>query len=140
MRRQARRARSGGASRGRVERVVLSGYWLVSGFGLRAWRALAALAVVLVAFAGLLAWGGGYPPAASSLDARPAGTPAARPVPSSSTVAPTRLPDGPVPAIPTRTSTAAAHSTAPVADRWLLGALLFGARTINRLNPAPPPR
>jgi hypothetical protein len=109
MRRHARRGRTGGASRGRVERGVLTAYWLVSGYGLRAWRALAALAVVLVAFAGLLVWGGGYPPA--------------RPAPA--TTAPS--------------STAAASSTAPVADRSLLGALLYGARTIIGLNPTPPP-
>jgi hypothetical protein len=37
---------SGASSRGRVERGVLTAYWLVSGYGLRAWRAVAALAVV----------------------------------------------------------------------------------------------
>jgi hypothetical protein len=49
-----RRARPGGnpggqssaASRGRVERGILTAYWLVSGYGLRAWRAVAWLAVV----------------------------------------------------------------------------------------------
>ncbi len=30
------------------ERLVLAGYWLVSGYGLRAWRALAALAILLI--------------------------------------------------------------------------------------------
>jgi hypothetical protein len=78
MRRHAHRGRTAGASRGRVERAVLTGYWLVSGYGLRAWRALAALAVVLVTFAGLLVWDG-YPPAASSPDAQPASTSATRP-------------------------------------------------------------
>jgi hypothetical protein len=38
--------RSGAASRGRVERGILTAYWLVSGYGLRAWRAVAGLAVV----------------------------------------------------------------------------------------------
>jgi hypothetical protein len=33
-------------SRGLVERVILTAYWLVSGYGLRAWRAVAGLAVV----------------------------------------------------------------------------------------------
>ena len=37
---------SGAASRGRVERAILTAYWLVSGYGLRAWRAVAWLAVV----------------------------------------------------------------------------------------------
>jgi hypothetical protein len=33
-------------SRGRVERSILTAYWLVSGYGLRAWRAVACLVVV----------------------------------------------------------------------------------------------
>ena len=37
--------------RGRVTRLVLTAYWLVSGYGLRAWRSLAALAVVTTLFA-----------------------------------------------------------------------------------------
>ena len=60
MRRLARRTvhtpggtRVGGSARGRVERWILTVYWLVSGYGLRAWRAVAWLAVVtaLLAFA-----------------------------------------------------------------------------------------
>jgi uncharacterized protein YjbI with pentapeptide repeats len=57
MRRHARRPASttdhpsGEASRGRVERVILTAYWLVSGYGLRAWRALAWLAAVTAGFA-----------------------------------------------------------------------------------------
>jgi uncharacterized protein YjbI with pentapeptide repeats len=52
MRRRARR--TGEASRGRVERAILTAYWLVSGYGLRAWRALAWLLVaVMVATIGL---------------------------------------------------------------------------------------
>jgi hypothetical protein len=42
---------SDGESRGRVDRGVLTAYWLVSGYGLRAWRALAWLAGITVAFA-----------------------------------------------------------------------------------------
>ena len=38
-------------SRGPVERGILTAYWLVSGYGLRAWRALAGLAVVTALFA-----------------------------------------------------------------------------------------
>ncbi len=62
MRRHARRghgntdshSRPGEGSRGRVERGVLTAYWLVSGYGLRAWRALAwLLAAVVVAAVGL---------------------------------------------------------------------------------------
>ena len=37
---------SGATSRGHVERGILTAYWLVSGYGLRAWRAVAGLAVV----------------------------------------------------------------------------------------------
>ena len=48
---EMRRARplsgqSGAASRGRVERSILTAYWLVSGYGLRAWRAVAWLVIV----------------------------------------------------------------------------------------------
>jgi hypothetical protein len=43
----------------RGERWLLNGYWLVSGYGLRAWRALAVLGVLVVA-AGLLLQRGGY--------------------------------------------------------------------------------
>jgi len=35
-----------------VERVVLTAYWLVSGYGLRAWRALVWLAGITAALAG----------------------------------------------------------------------------------------
>ncbi len=35
------------ANTARVERVILALYWLASGYGLRAWRALVALAVVI---------------------------------------------------------------------------------------------
>jgi hypothetical protein len=41
-----RRARTGATSRGAVERGILTAYWLVSGYGLRAWRAVAWLAVI----------------------------------------------------------------------------------------------
>lgn len=39
------------ASRGRVERAILTAYWLVSGYGLRAWRAVACLAIVIALLA-----------------------------------------------------------------------------------------
>ncbi len=41
----------GNASRGQAERGVLNAYWLVSGYGLRAWRALAWLALITALFA-----------------------------------------------------------------------------------------
>jgi hypothetical protein len=50
MRRLAKGTR-GAASRGRVERWILTAYWLVSGYGLRAWRAVAWLAAVTALFA-----------------------------------------------------------------------------------------
>ena len=47
-----------GWSRGLVSRGVLTAYWLVSGYGLRAWRSLAALAVVMAVSAGVFRlWG-----------------------------------------------------------------------------------
>jgi uncharacterized protein YjbI with pentapeptide repeats len=41
----------GVTSRGGVERSILTAYWLVSGYGLRAWRAVAGLAAVTALFA-----------------------------------------------------------------------------------------
>jgi hypothetical protein len=40
------------------ESVLLNAYWLSSGYGLRAWRALASLALTLIASAALLSWFG----------------------------------------------------------------------------------
>ena len=54
MRRRARPtvgSTAGTASRGRAERGLLTAYWLVSGYGLRAWRALACLAIITALFA-----------------------------------------------------------------------------------------
>jgi hypothetical protein len=52
MRRHAHRQAEGNDSRshGRADRGVLTAYWLVSGYGLRAWRALAWFAGITVAF------------------------------------------------------------------------------------------
>jgi hypothetical protein len=52
MRRHAHRQAEGNdsRSRGRADRSVLTAYWLVSGYGLRAWRALAWFAGITVAF------------------------------------------------------------------------------------------
>jgi uncharacterized protein YjbI with pentapeptide repeats len=44
-------AHGDGGSRGPVDRGVLTAYWLVSGYGLRAWRALAWFAGITVSFA-----------------------------------------------------------------------------------------
>ena len=53
MRRHDHRATddSSSDSRGRATRAVLFAYWLVSGYGLRAWRSLSALAAVTALFA-----------------------------------------------------------------------------------------
>jgi uncharacterized protein YjbI with pentapeptide repeats len=51
MRRHDRGAGDAKGWRGRASRIVLTAYWLVSGYGLRAWRSLAALAVVTALFA-----------------------------------------------------------------------------------------
>ena len=54
---------SGVSSRGRVERAILTAYWLVSGYGLRAWRAVAWLAAVTAILAlAFYLWGFTVPP------------------------------------------------------------------------------
>jgi hypothetical protein len=47
MRRYAREGTAGSVARGRVERAILTLYWLTSGYGLRAWRAIGWLAGIL---------------------------------------------------------------------------------------------
>ena len=51
MRRHDRGTGDANKWRGRASRIVLTAYWLFSGYGLRAWRSLAALAVVMAVFA-----------------------------------------------------------------------------------------
>jgi uncharacterized protein YjbI with pentapeptide repeats len=51
MRRHDHGAADGAGPRGRATRSVLFAYWLVSGYGLRAWRSAVALAVVTALFA-----------------------------------------------------------------------------------------
>lgn len=60
MRRHAKRAGDGvgSASKGWAERALLMAYWLVSGYGLRAWRALAWLGSSVVGFALMFHWFG----------------------------------------------------------------------------------
>jgi len=58
MRRHDRGTGDANRWRGRASRIVLWAYWLVSGYGLRAWRSLAALAVVMAVSAGVFRlWG-----------------------------------------------------------------------------------
>jgi hypothetical protein len=47
MRRHAREGTAGSVARGQVERAILALYWLTSGYGLRAWRALGWLVGIL---------------------------------------------------------------------------------------------
>jgi Pentapeptide repeats (9 copies) len=49
--RQATGSTTGSESRGRAERGVLTAYWLVSGYGLRSWRAITCLAAITALFA-----------------------------------------------------------------------------------------
>jgi uncharacterized protein YjbI with pentapeptide repeats len=61
MRRHARRSADSsvaGSSRGWAERSLLTAYWLISGYGLRAWRALAWLLGVVAVFTLLFHWYG----------------------------------------------------------------------------------
>jgi len=64
-----RRRRYGPWAAAATERAVLRLYWLTSGYGLRAWRALATLAIVVLLAGGVFALWGFDPPA--GLDALP---------------------------------------------------------------------
>jgi uncharacterized protein YjbI with pentapeptide repeats len=99
-----------------TEHAVLWLYWLVSGYGLRAWRALATFLVLLVVAAGLFAFGGGFASTTST-----AGTP-----PTATT-------------LPTSTSSPSPTTTATV-DTSFGGALVSSARTVIGLTRDPQPR
>jgi uncharacterized protein YjbI with pentapeptide repeats len=61
--RRRTRITGGSTARGRAERGLLTAYWLVSGYGLRAWRGLAWLAAICALFAvGFHAVGFSRPP------------------------------------------------------------------------------
>jgi uncharacterized protein YjbI with pentapeptide repeats len=126
MRRHARRKRSpqrwleqdwGTSVAARSEYVILWLYWLTSGYGLRAWRALAAFLVLLVIAANLFTHGG----FASSEVATAASTTA------TSYPAPTATPSPP-------------PNTIPTADTSFGGALVYSARTVIGLTREPQPR
>jgi uncharacterized protein YjbI with pentapeptide repeats len=89
-----------------TERTILWLYWLVSGYGLRAWRALATFLAVLVVAASLFAFGGGFASSTTATAASPSAT-----------------------TLPASTS---ANSTATIAtaDTSFGGALVFSARTV----------
>jgi uncharacterized protein YjbI with pentapeptide repeats len=113
---------------------LVSLYWLVSGYALRAWRALATLALVLVIVAGLWVYGGGFAPTAAP--ALPTAGPTST-VPTATTA-----PRGPTttrPA-PTTTTTSAPTTTTVTADTSFGGAMVYGARTVIGLARDPQPR
>jgi uncharacterized protein YjbI with pentapeptide repeats len=97
----------------RAEHAILWLYWLVSGYALRAWRALVALAVLLVLFAALCTHGGGF--------ARP-GTM-------------TNQPSG-----GTAPASSALAGTATAADTSFGAAIVYGTRTVIGLAREPQPR
>jgi hypothetical protein len=100
----------------RTEHAVLWLYWLVSGYGLRAWRALATFLVVLVVAAGLFSFGGGFVTSARVTAASPTAT--------------TR---------PASSSQPTAQTTATM-DTSFGGALVYGARTVIGLTRDAQPR
>jgi uncharacterized protein YjbI with pentapeptide repeats len=62
IRREHRRDTRGTASSAAIEYAILWLYWAVSGYGLRAWRALATLAAVVLLAGGIFAFWGFDPP------------------------------------------------------------------------------
>jgi uncharacterized protein YjbI with pentapeptide repeats len=87
-----------------AEAIILWLYWLISGYGLRAWRAIAAGGIVLVLFAVLFSYGGGFD---------------AAPTTSVQSAAPAR----------NLATSGAPTTTNQIVDTSLGGALVFGART-----------
>jgi uncharacterized protein YjbI with pentapeptide repeats len=113
---------------------LLTLYWLVSGYALRAWRALATLALVVVVVAGLWTYGGGFAPSAA-----PARTTSGL---TSTVPTATTTPRGPMTTTrPAPTTTATAPTTTTLtADTSFGGALVYAARTVIGLNRDPQPR
>jgi hypothetical protein len=110
-----------------TESAVLWLYWLLSGYALRAWRALAALAILLILFAVLCAYGGGF--SSSTASTSQAVTTAAATSRTQTTTSTTSVPA--VASTPTKT---------PTADTTFGGALIYGARTVISLASDPQPR
>jgi hypothetical protein len=100
------------------EYAVLWLYWLASGYGLRAWRALVSFLVLLSVAAGLFAFTGGFASSATASAASPTAT--TRP-------ASTTPPSPPTP-------------TAATADTSFGGAMVYSARTVIGLTRDPQPR
>jgi len=120
-RQEWRRSHRGTWTAARVEHAILWLYWLVSGYALRAWRALAALVVLLLVFAALCTYGGGF-----------ASTTSPRTLHANSATA--TMPT----ASPTSTTSTAGAGTA-TADTSFGGALVYGARTVIGLGRDPQP-
>jgi uncharacterized protein YjbI with pentapeptide repeats len=99
-----------------TEHAILWLYWVVSGYGLRAWRALATFLVLLVVAAGLFTYGGGFArsPATTAASARATTRPASTTPPSTTVTA--------------------------TADTSFGGALGYSARTVIGLTREPQPR
>ncbi len=110
------RRHRGTATAASIESAILWLYWLVSGYGLRAWRAMAAFLVVLVMAAGLFAFGGGFAPSTSATAVSPGVT-----------------------TLPGSTNPPSTATTA-TADRSFGGALVYSARTVIGLTREPQPR
>jgi len=66
MRRLAGRERADGGQRGRAEQAILTFYWIVSGYGLRASRATVAL-LTTIAASSILLWAYGFTPRQSPM-------------------------------------------------------------------------
>jgi hypothetical protein len=128
--REERRRRHWGTwAAARVEHAILWLYWLVSGYALRAWRALAAFVALLVLFAAVCVYWGGFASPATSI--------AVGPVPT------TTAPGGSAPTArssPPSTPPAAPTSTTATGDISFGGALVYGARTVIGLARDPQPR
>jgi hypothetical protein len=133
----------------RVEHGILWLYWLVSGYALRAWRALAAFAVLLVLFAALCTYGGGFASTsgtkggaatsttATSISPSPtqAQTSASGPVATRSTTS-TSISGSQT---PPATMSASVTTTSTPPDTSFGGALVYGARTVIGLGRDPQP-
>jgi uncharacterized protein YjbI with pentapeptide repeats len=115
---QRQRRHYGAWTAATTEHAVLWLYWAVSGYGLRAWRALTTFAFLLMVAASLFAYGGGFAGPTTTTAASPTAT--TRP----GTTAP--------PSQPT--------ATAATADASFAGGLVYSARTVIGLTRDPQPR
>jgi hypothetical protein len=142
--RRARRGRGWGRwAAAQTEHTILWLYWAVSGYGLRAWRALAVFLALLIVFATLFVWVGfapQVPPTTMQLSSSSTPT-TRRPNGATST---TRLSLGSTSTmlrpLPSSTASSAPSSTTATADTSFVAALAYGARTVIGLGREPQPR